>query len=166
MPKARVVVGIDPGLFSAGFAMLSNGHLAQVWQQEIPRSKRKDGDHSARFETVLTAHCVDVKPDVVGLEVEEPQPWRANGRHTKGAVARSKHVLNLHSRIAEAGFIVYAQSPGIQKNYPDVVIDSMVKKAFGDDFPITPHLRSAIKHALYADSRFTQRRVRGSSDNQ
>lgn len=54
------------------------------------------------------------------------------------------------------GILVYTQSPQIQAQYEDEAARAMFRKAMGDKIPMTEHVISALKHALYAETTYRQ----------
>lgn len=160
MTDDLIIAGVDPGSMSLAICWLVNGRIAHVYQHEVPRRERKEvralGDevrHSKWVNTLVNNLSI-VPPTVVGIEIVEHQPWRAGGRIPKGVRDLEKLVLAMQVAMMDKGWLAYPQSPDIQAGYPDAVIDSMLREGFSydTDFEITPHLRSATKHALYADS--------------
>jgi hypothetical protein len=148
-----VVMGIDPGMHSLGVCVLTNGVVSFVYQRVSTPKERKEG---VKFPWAdIIGQQLDIaSPTVIGLEDVEPQPWKAKGRVPTGLVALQRLVVDIREMAQLRGLLVYTQSPSIQAQYSEVLVDFTIRKAMGAGFRITPHLRSALKHAWYADSMY------------
>lgn len=150
-----VVMGVDPGLHSIGICVVERDRVTSALSV-VSKEKERKGDEHDRYMRIFTDALVASGATVLGLEDMEPQPWRTNGRYPKGAVQMQKIVADMRNVAQRRGIIVYTQSPGIQANYDDHIMELAVKKALGDRIKITPHLISATKHAFEADSTHSQ----------
>jgi hypothetical protein len=144
-------MGIDPGTYSLAVCVLHDGKVASCYQRECKRSERTV-DRTDEWRKQVLSLVWSSQPDAVGIEIIEPQPWRTKGMIPKGLVKMSRLVNLMSLDLADEGLLVYPQSPSIQSQYPDAVVDLLIHNAMGEGYEILPHLRSATKHALHASA--------------
>lgn len=149
-----VVMGVDPGTRSIGIVVLRGGTIVSALSVVSKRKER--GDESDRYISILTAALDSATPAALGLEDYEPQPWRTGGRQPRGGVAHQRLVTRMREVAQRRGILVYTQSPQIQAQYEDEAARAMFRKAMGDKIPMTEHVISALKHALYAETTYRQ----------
>ena len=153
-----VIIGIDPGIHSFATAVLKDGQLVACEQAQRRRGSaaRKTGLDSERLNRIVDSEY----PVAAGLEGVEFQPWKTNGKVPSQGVRLVKIVDAMQEELCLRGIHVYRQSPSIQSCYPDFAVDQLIRNAMGQEFKISAHLRSAVKHALQADSMYRRMQQR------